>query len=178
MKNQKPSPVREAFVEKQNGNAQETEVAEKGLVDGQKIKSFLRELNAGRGFAHFWANRKFQKCANFILIQHSDGTIGIYGHLKKGGNKVKVGDRVKAGDLIGLSGNTGFTNGPHLHFSVFKSKDGRERLSLPVKFQSTEHGAISLVSGESYTAGPVEGQQVKPPAPLVKVKPEKKRLGS
>src|SRR5581483_2370758 len=58
-------------------------------------------------------SRKFEKCANCILIRHSDGTIGIYAHLQKGGNRVKVGDRITAGTLIGLSGNTGFTSGPH-----------------------------------------------------------------
>ncbi|MBK7433819.1 MAG: M23 family metallopeptidase [Chitinophagaceae bacterium] len=38
-------------------------------------------------------------------------------HLKYNGSKVKFGDQVNKGDLIGFSGNTGWTNGPHLHFS-------------------------------------------------------------
>ncbi|WP_410494214.1 M23 family metallopeptidase [Chryseobacterium sp. CH21] len=33
--------------------------------------------------------------------------------------KLNIGDEVKKGDLIGLSGNTGWTNGPHLHFQCF-----------------------------------------------------------
>ncbi len=81
-------------------------------------------------------DRKFETCANCILIQHSDGTIGIYGHLMKGGSEVKLGDVVGPGDWIGLSGNTGFSSGPHLHFSVFKTKSGTERVSLPVKFKN------------------------------------------
>jgi murein DD-endopeptidase MepM/ murein hydrolase activator NlpD len=97
--------------------------------------------------------RKYECCANCILIQHDDGTIGIYGHLKKGGNQVKVGDRVKAGDLIALSGNTGFSSGPHLHFAVFKAHDGATRESLPVKFQ-TVGGPAFLVSGKQYQAQP------------------------
>jgi murein DD-endopeptidase MepM/ murein hydrolase activator NlpD len=96
--------------------------------------------------------RKFEKYANCILIQHDDGTIGIYGHLKKNGSKVRVGDHVGTGDVIGLSGNTGFSNGPHLHFSVFKTVDGKTRLSLPVKFRSVENRAVTLVSGETYSA--------------------------
>lgn len=57
--------------------------------------------------------------ANYISILHSDGTIAQYFHLKENGVKVKVGDDVRKGDLIGLSGNTGWTNGPHLHFQCF-----------------------------------------------------------
>lgn len=41
-------------------------------------------------------------------------------HLTKGGVKVKSGQKVKKGDLIGLSGNSGNTTGPHLHLTVLK----------------------------------------------------------
>ncbi|GAA5092648.1 hypothetical protein GCM10023210_21880 [Chryseobacterium ginsengisoli] len=57
--------------------------------------------------------------ANYITILHSDGTIAQYFHLKQNGVKVKIGDIVKKGDVIGLSGNTGWTNGPHLHFVCY-----------------------------------------------------------
>lgn len=97
-------------------------------------------------------NLKFQHSANCILIQHDDGTIGIYAHLKKDGNRVKAGDRVKTGDVIGLSGNTGFTSGPHLHFAVFKAKNGAERESIPVKFRTTDSEAVIPVSGHAYMA--------------------------
>ncbi len=110
--------------------------------------------------------RKFEKCANCLLIQHPDGTIGIYGHLMQGGNKVKVGDHVKAGDLIALSGNTGFSNGAHLHFAVFKARDGKERVSFPVKFRSANHGVLTLETGHQYTAAPVELLPVEAPPAL------------
>lgn len=97
-------------------------------------------------------SRKFETNANYVLIQHCDGTTAIYGHLQKGGIKVKVGDQVNAGDPIALSGETGFTRGPHLHFSVFKAKDGTQRESLPGKFRSANKGVVTLRNGQSYTA--------------------------
>jgi murein DD-endopeptidase MepM/ murein hydrolase activator NlpD len=97
-------------------------------------------------------DRKFQQAANSILIQHDDGTIGIYAHLKKDGNTVKEGDWVKAGDVIGLSGNTGFSSGPHLHFAVFITRTGSERVSIPVKFRTADREAVIPVIGHAYMA--------------------------
>lgn len=72
--------------------------------------------------------------ANTITIVHQDGTIAQYSHLQFGGVKVKVGDRVKAGQIIGLSGNTGFSTQPHLHFAVMKSQFGTNHITLPFRF--------------------------------------------
>jgi len=63
---------------------------------------------------------KYRYMANYITIYHEDGTFSQYMHLKKNGSVVKVGDKVKKGDIIGFSGNTGWSRGPHLHFMVFK----------------------------------------------------------
>ena len=75
----------------------------------------------------------FDRYNNYILIRHSDGTLGHYCHLQKAGALVKLGQTVEAGQVIAHSGNTGFSSGAHLHFSVFKTKDGQTRISLPVK---------------------------------------------
>jgi murein DD-endopeptidase MepM/ murein hydrolase activator NlpD len=95
--------------------------------------------------------RDLQDKANFILIRHGDGTIGTYDHLRQGGVAVKVGDQVGRRQLIGYSGNTGFTSGPHLHFMIFKAIDGYKRESFPMRFQ-TANGVISPVQGKSYTS--------------------------
>ncbi len=97
-------------------------------------------------------DRKFVNSANYILIQHSDGTIGNYAHLLTHGVRVSVGQKIVTGAVIGLSGNTGFSSGPHLHFSVFKTKDGRERESIPIRFGTENEGAATLVSGKVYLA--------------------------
>ena len=53
---------------------------------------------------------------NVIMIEHSDGTVTVYGHEEK--LLVEVGEKVKAGQLIGLVGALGEATGPHLHFEI------------------------------------------------------------
>lgn len=74
--------------------------------------------------------------ANFIIIQHDDGTLGNYAHLMKNGVVVKLGDVVEAGQLIGYSGNTGYTQGPHLHFEVHKPNRQLEVTTIPTVFRT------------------------------------------
>lgn len=61
--------------------------------------------------------------ANLIRILHDDGSMGLYAHLAPGGAQVRLGQRVLAGQRIGLSGNTGYSSGPHLHFAVQVNRD-------------------------------------------------------
>ncbi len=65
---------------------------------------------------------------NHIIILHNDGSIAQYWHLDKDGAYVNVGDTVQKGQTIGLSGNTGYTAFPHLHFQV-KNKEGKQILT-------------------------------------------------
>jgi murein DD-endopeptidase MepM/ murein hydrolase activator NlpD len=53
---------------------------------------------------------------NYICIQHSGSLSTCYGHLSSIG--VSVGQQVSQGQVIGASGNTGNSTGPHLHFEV------------------------------------------------------------
>jgi len=56
----------------------------------------------------------------FIFIKHNNGLSTTYGHLSL--IKVNEGQKVKRGDIIGYSGNTGHTTGPHLHLTVYASE--------------------------------------------------------
>ena len=87
---------------------------------------------------------KHQKYGNYIVIYHSDGTMANYFHIKKNGSKVKVGDKITAGQVIGLSGNTGWSSGPHLHFQVYGFDKDMEVKSVPTKFRQGEGKAITL----------------------------------
>lgn len=76
--------------------------------------------------------------ANHVLILHEDGTLGIYSHLSANRITVSIGQWVEAGTLIGYSGNTGYSTGPHVHFAVLtniRTPDGTAKYaSIPVTF--------------------------------------------
>lgn len=77
---------------------------------------------------------EFAKFNNYIVIHHSDGTMGFYLHLRKEGSLVELNQHVKTGEIIGYSGNTGWSEGPHLHFEVRIPEPDLEWKSIPVKF--------------------------------------------
>ncbi len=95
---------------------------------------------------------KSSKCknlGNFILIYQPDGSFAHYGHLQFDGAFVALGDTVQAGQVIGLSGNTGWSSGPHLHFEVYTKKN-QQVATFPVKFRLARQGAAYLEEGKVY----------------------------
>lgn len=88
---------------------------------------------------------------NYVIIKHADGTMAEYFHLKPGGAAVREGQVVRAGDLLGYSGRTGFADGPHLHFMVFRAKSGYDRESIPTLFRvEGEPEPVRLREGRAY----------------------------
>jgi len=86
---------------------------------------------------------------NYISIKHNDGSVAYYWHLQKDGVMVNVGDSVKTGQWIGLSGNTGYSAFPHLHFEVQGYDASGQYKQLATRFY-TNKGVIYLRPGKFY----------------------------
>ncbi|MEK7212534.1 MAG: peptidoglycan DD-metalloendopeptidase family protein, partial [Patescibacteria group bacterium] len=65
--------------------------------------------------------RKYQY-GKYVLIQHPNGLATIYAHLSR--QVVSRGDSVSRGQLIGYSGNTGYSTGPHVHLTLYWAPRG------------------------------------------------------
>jgi len=75
---------------------------------------------------------------NFVMQEIANGTYAFYAHMIPGSLRVKIGDKVKTGDVLGLLGNSGNSDAPHLHFHVATSMDALFGKGLPYAFESYE----------------------------------------
>ena len=80
--------------------------------------------------------------SNQIRILHDDGTMAVYAHLQPNSLRVRLGTKVNRGQWIANSGNTGFSNGPHLHF-VIQLNAGMTLESLPFRFVTPTGGTMT-----------------------------------
>lgn len=83
-------------------------------------------------------NEAYMPYSNSIMILHEDGTVAQYSHLKQYGALVAIGDQISVGQPIGLSGNTGYVSGDHLHFNVFQPTK-TEPVSIFISFKGYEN---------------------------------------
>ena len=87
--------------------------------------------------------------ANYVVIDHGDGTYSEYYHLRQLGAIVEPGEQVCAGQVIGLCGNTGYSSGPHLHFAVTDAS----RHTVPVRVREAHERGFGFVVPETvYTS--------------------------
>ncbi|PFP30117.1 hypothetical protein COJ96_06775 [Bacillus sp. AFS073361] len=82
-----------------------------------------------------------------LSIKFEDGTRAIYGHMSE--VKARIGEHVNAGEIIGLSGNTGNSTGPHLHLGM-KGADGSWLDPTPMA-----ENAVNYVGHINWWDGPI-----------------------
>jgi murein DD-endopeptidase MepM/ murein hydrolase activator NlpD len=84
------------------------------------------------------AKKEFRSEGNNIIVQHFDNSRSGYWHIQKDGALVNVGDTVRQGQVIALSGNTGYTAFPHLHFIAWKFDGKGQWQMIPTRFQTSK----------------------------------------
>lgn len=105
-----------------------------GMPTGTKIKA----LTDGKVTQAGWVNGGG---GNQVTIEEPGGKwFQWYMHMVNGGIKVKKGQKVKAGDLLGLSGNTGSSNTPHLHIQRMKGYPSNDTAVDPMSWLKSLKG--------------------------------------
>ena len=75
--------------------------------------------------------------ANLVRILHEDGSMALYAHLMQDSVTVTPGQWVAPGTVIGQSGNSGYSRGPHLHFAV-QVNAGMRLESVPFRLRAAD----------------------------------------
>lgn len=75
---------------------------------------------------------------NYIIIKHEHNEYSLIAHILLNSFKVKIGDFVKTGDIIAKVGNSGNTEGPHIHFQVQDNIDFFKCKSIPITFKNVK----------------------------------------
>jgi len=83
-------------------------------------------------------NKKYRPYGNNVIVQHPDSSRAGYWHLQFNGALVNVGDSIKKGQVIALSGKTGYTALPHLHFLVWSFNKNGNWQQVPTRFQTSK----------------------------------------
>ena len=86
-----------------------------GVTIGTNVRAALSGIVRGTGDTDIVCPRA--SFGKWVLIEHNNGLSTVYAHLSL--IKVSEGDIVVTGDIIGFSGNTGYSTGPHLHLSAY-----------------------------------------------------------
>jgi murein DD-endopeptidase MepM/ murein hydrolase activator NlpD len=91
---------------------------------------------------------------NYLVIDHHDGTYGLYYHSPNGGISVMPGEQVRQGQLLGVTGSSGLAGYPHLHFIVVEGSPNYPYNGAAVSFRNASPADKILKSNTQYRAEP------------------------
>jgi murein DD-endopeptidase MepM/ murein hydrolase activator NlpD len=121
------------------------------------MRDMVREDSNQGGCSAFYS-----ASSNYVLIDHGDGTAGLYMHLAYDSAQVAVGQEVRQGEPIAISGETGVTcsgdtgldPGAHLHFQVQPFVEGKYfTQSQPIAFDDYRRGDYPAALAQMRKAG-------------------------
>jgi murein DD-endopeptidase MepM/ murein hydrolase activator NlpD len=112
-----------------------------GIDIGIPIGTPVHAYEAGTVIFSGYSNR----LGKMVIIEHENNLLTRYGHFSK--HLVSLGDWVEKGEPIGLSGNTGYSTGPHVHFEIHEDSMLRDPLVF-IKSR-TQPGGPVLASEEA-----------------------------
>jgi murein DD-endopeptidase MepM/ murein hydrolase activator NlpD len=89
---------------------------------------------------------------NYVVVDHGDGTYGLYLHSPMDGISVTVGQEVHRGDVLGVTGRSGLAGYPHLHFTVVSGSPQYPYSGIPVSFRNARPRDVVLEGDKLYEA--------------------------
>ena len=96
---------------------------------------------------------------NVVVVRHEDGTYARYVHLTARGARVRWGQEIRLGEVIGVSGNSGSSVMPHLHFDITGENMDRAAQTVPFAFKNARPPHEELRRGVIYEALPYRRQE-------------------
>ena len=75
---------------------------------------------------------------NYVTLDIGQGVYAVYAHLKPKSLRVKTGDKIRKGQVLGLIGNSGISDAPHLHFHIMDSNSVFGGEGIPYVFEPFE----------------------------------------
>jgi hypothetical protein len=89
-----------------------------------------------------------QAGGNHVVVAIGGGRYAFYAHMQPGSVRVKAGQKVKVGQVLGLLGNSGNSDGPHLHFHIMSTPHPLEANGMPYRFSNfTVEGTLTNAEG-------------------------------
>ena len=106
--------------------------------------------------------------ANYIIVQHADGSVALYWHMKKNSLTSKtVGQSVVTGEFLGIVGSSGSSSAPHLHFEVWSGTTANTLQDVYSGFCNSLNASTLWNTQKPYTEPAIVKTQINLIAPVL-----------